>query len=79
MENVSISFVNGQGSGTLQCTNITIREDDVVEYNETFNVILTENSRQLVIPNGRNNTLSTILEDTDCKSCSYKVKKMGHL
>lgn len=69
VRNVPISFVRGHGYGTLQCTTITIREDAVVEYNETFTVILTENSPQLMIPNGRNYTLLTILEDSDCKSC----------
>ncbi|MCG8622358.1 MAG: hypothetical protein MJE68_10240, partial [Proteobacteria bacterium] len=45
-----------------------INEDSIVEYNETFNVILTENSDRLVVQSGRNNTQITIIEDDDCKS-----------
>ena len=55
-------------TGRNRCTSISINEDSIVEYNETFNVILTENSDKLLIQSGRNNTQITIIEDNDCKS-----------
>ena len=48
--------------------NIMINQDDIVEYNETFNVVLAENSSRLAIIPGRNVTLIIITEDNDCKS-----------
>lgn len=38
-----------------------------MEYNEVFNVVITETSRKLTIPPGRNVTQITIIEDNDCK------------
>ena len=57
-------------TGTNHCAPITINEDSIVEYNETFNVILTESSDRLVIQSDRNNTQIIIIEDNDCKSFS---------
>jgi hypothetical protein len=68
--NVSITFLSGDVTGTNRCTSISINEDSIVEYNETFDVILTENSDRLVIQSGRNNTQITIIEDNDSKSFS---------
>jgi hypothetical protein len=65
---VGITFLSGDVTGTNRCTSISINEDSIVEYNETFDVILTENSDRLVIQSGRNNTQITIIEDNDCKS-----------
>ena len=65
--NVPISFVYGHGYSSHQCTNVTINQDRIVEYNESFDVILTENSSKLTIPYGRNYTRITIMEDSDCK------------
>ena len=66
--NVSVTFYPGDGPGSYRCTSISIREDSIVEYNEIFNVILTENSDRLVISSGRSNTQIIIREDGDCKS-----------
>lgn len=66
--NIGITFFSGDVSGTNRCTTISINEDSIVEYNETFNVILTENSERLMIQSGRNYTQITIIEDNDCKS-----------
>ena len=63
--NVPINFVSGDRSGRRRCTSVRINEDTIVEYNERFNVILTENSDRLVVHNTRNSTLVTILEDGD--------------
>ena len=63
--NVPINFVSDDRSGTRRCTSVTINEDTIVEYDETFNVILTENSDQLIVQSTRNSTLVTILEDGD--------------
>ena len=68
--NVGITFFSGDVTGTNRCASITINEDSIVEYNETFNVILTENSDRLVIQSDRNNTQIIIIEDNDCKSFS---------
>ena len=66
--NIGITFFSGDVSGINRCTTISINEDSIVEYNETFNVILTENSERLMIQSGRNYTQITIIEDNDCKS-----------
>ena len=71
--NVGITFFSGDVTGTNRCTSISINEDSIVEYNETFNVILTENSDRLVVQSGRNNTQITIIEDDDCKSCPMQL------
>ena len=52
------------------CIYITINEDEILEYNEVFNVILDENSSKLTIPPGRNITQITITEDNDGKCIS---------
>ena len=65
--NVGLTFSSGAVTGTNQCTYITINEDSIVEYNETFNVILTENSVRLEVHSSRNYTEITIIEDNDCK------------
>ena len=64
----SITFDSGAVTGTRRCTSITINEDSIVEYDETFNVVLTENSNRLEIQTGRNYTQITIIEDNDCES-----------
>ena len=67
--------------GTNRCTYVTINEDSIVEYNETFNMILTENSDRLVIQNGKNYTQITIIEDNDCKSFKWEClqeRKKSH-
>ena len=69
--NVGITFFSGDVTGTNRCTSVTINEDSIVEYNETFNVILTENSNRLEIQSSRNYTQITIIEDSDCES--FKV------
>lgn len=81
---VGITFFSGDVTGTNRCTSITINEDNIVEYNETFNVILTENSDRLVIQSGRNITQIIIMEDNDCKSfpihtCSLPSKYIRRL
>ena len=62
-----VSMYPGYSYRSRSCTSITINEDDIVEYNEVFNVILTESSQKLTIPYGRNITQITIREDNDCK------------
>ena len=47
------------------CTNIAIIEDSVLEYDETFEVILTTDSKRIHILN--NKTAITIIEDDDSK------------
>lgn len=65
--NTPVDFFPGDFSGVHRCTDITINEDDIVEYNEVFSVILKENSSRLEIQSGRNTTQITIIEDNDCK------------
>lgn len=61
-----IIFYRGDTYRSRRCTYITINEDDILEYNEVFNVVITENSGKLTIPPGRNVTRITIREDNDC-------------
>ena len=66
---LSIEFLPGDFSGVHRCTNLTLINDDIVEYNEVFEVILKENSSRLEVNYERNTTEITILEDEDdCKS-----------
>jgi hypothetical protein len=62
-----IDFLREDFSGVSRCTNITILDDAIVEYNEAFDVILKENSSRLEIESTRNTTRVTIMEDNDCK------------
>lgn len=66
--NTPINFFPGDFSGIQRCTNITINEDDILEYDEVFNVVLMENSSRLDIESGRDHIRVTIIEDDDCKS-----------
>lgn len=63
-----IRLHRGDSYGRRRCTYITINEDDIVEYDEVFNVILTESSRKLTIQPGRSITQIMIREDNDCES-----------
>ena len=65
--NAAIDFFPGDFSGVQRCTNISILDDTIVEYNEAFNVILMENSGRLEIQSTRNSTRIIIMEDNDCK------------
>ena len=67
LSNIAINFFAGDQNLARRCTTLTINEDSIVEYNETFNVVLTENSDQLQIQTGRNVTEITIWEDDDCE------------
>ena len=67
LSNAVITFISGDVTGTDRCTSLTINEDSIVEYNETFNVILMETSERLVIQSNKNYTQITIIEDNDCK------------
>ena len=63
----SVEFSPGDFAGVSRCTNISIFEDTVVEYDEVMNVLLTTNSSRLAIQSDRNSTQITITEDDDCK------------
>ena len=67
LSNVAITFFAGDRNLARRCTTLIINEDSIVEYNEIFNVVLTENSDQIEIQSGRNVTEITILEDDDCE------------
>ena len=65
---MSIEFLPGDFSGVHRCTNLTLLDDNIVEYNEVFEIILKENSTRLEVNHERNTTEITILEDEDdCK------------
>ena len=68
MSNATVTFQSGDRVGTRRCISITINEDTVVENDEMFNLVLTENSDKLDIQSGRSIIQVTILEDDDCKS-----------
>ena len=65
ISNFGISFFSRDLPGTERCTNIRINEDTILEYNETFDIVLSEDSARLEIESGRNITKITILEDND--------------
>lgn len=65
--NAPIDFFPGDFSGVSRCTNITILDDMIVEYDEAFNVILKANSSRLEILSARNMTQIKVMEDNDCK------------
>ena len=67
-----ITFNQGYAYRSRSCFYVTINEDEILEYNETFNVILTENSSKLAIPPGRNIAHITIREDNDGK-CMFSI------
>ena len=52
-------------TGFEHCTNVRINEDAILEYDETFEVVLTEDSSLLEIESGRATTEITIVEDGD--------------
>ena len=59
---IDLVFTAGTSNGTVQCINVAIIDDSLVESNETFTVILaTSNS---VVELGNNLTTITIT-DTD--------------
>ena len=69
---LSVEFLPGHFSGIHRCTNVTLLNDIIVEYDEEFEVILKENSSRLEVNHERNTTHITILEDEDdCKSSNW--------
>ena len=60
--NVSISL---DSTGFEHCANVRINEDTILEYDETFEVVLTKDSPKLEIEAGRATTEITIVEDHD--------------
>ena len=68
ISNASILFRYGDVLGAQRCATININNDAILEYSETFEVILSENSARLEIESGRETTEITILEDDDGKN-----------
>ena len=52
-------------TGFQHCATVRINEDAILEYDETFEVVLTEDSPLLEIESGRATTEITIVEDGD--------------
>jgi hypothetical protein len=46
-----------------QCVNVTIRNDDIVENNDTFYVIMTTNNPNVTVNENRKNLTITITND----------------
>ena len=59
---IDLVFTAGTSNGTLQCINVTIIDDSLVESNETFSVTMTTSNSVVVL--GNNLTTITIT-DTD--------------
>ena len=59
---MDLVFIAGTSNGTIQCLNVTIFDDSLVESNETFTVTLTTSNS--VVELGNNLTTITIT-DTD--------------
>ena len=62
------TFGSGSGIGTQVCQSVTIVEDTVLEYDEDFSVVISEEANKLEIESGRNVTVVTIMEDEDSKA-----------
>ena len=65
--NTTLTFIHGESVGSAaRCINISILNDDVVEANETFDVVLSSSS--LLQITGVTSTPVTVYEDpTDCE------------
>ena len=73
LENVTLTYRYGDRNGAHRCIPVTIKEDIVVEYNETFNVVLSEASPRLRVNPARNLTEIIIVDDGDCKLIKHGV------
>ena len=59
---VDLVFTAGSINGTMQCLNVTIFDDSLVESNETFTVIMTTSSLVLILGN---NVTTVVIMDND--------------
>ena len=66
----AVTFTSGQSSNNMptQCAELVVRNDNILEDDETFLVQLTSRSDQVVITSGGEQAEVVIREDnTDCK------------
>ena len=56
-----LTFPTDSSAGTMQCINITITDDEVLEEDETFTVTLTLNTAGVTL--GDSETAVTITDD----------------
>ncbi len=58
-------LLGGSVAGDLVCTNISISDDTILEYNETFTISLSTESRRNVVASS---TVATVtIKDDDCE------------
>lgn len=68
--NLPLRFVSGQSANNMpiQCTELSVLDDNILEYDETFTVRLSSRSNQVYITTGREEAEIIIREDdTDCE------------
>lgn len=70
VSSLELTFTSGQSFNNtpVQCTELIVFNDDILEDTETFSVRLSSESDQVIITAGREEANVTIREDdTDCK------------
>ena len=66
----ALTFTSGQSFNNMpiQCSELVVLNDNILEDNETFSIQLTNRSDQVVITSGGEQAEVVIVEDdTDCK------------
>ena len=70
MASQGLTFLPGQSSSSrsIQCGELGVLNDEILEDNETVSIVLLSDSNQVVITPGRDEAEVIIQEDTaDCK------------
>ncbi len=73
----SLTFASGETVGTSRCLSINILDDEIVEADETFHVILSFTGAVQAIGNTTANI--TIYPDSDCKLIVYKYTERVYI
>ena len=70
VESQGLTFLPGQSSssGSIQCGELGVLNDEILEDNETVSIVLSSDSNHVVITPGRDEAEVIIQEDiADCK------------
>ncbi len=65
IQDYPLVLLRGSVAGDLVCTNISISDDTILEYNETFTISLSTESRDNVVVNSSVATVT--IKDDDCE------------
>ena len=75
LESTSVRFARGQNQSynNMQCKNITVLDDSILEYNESFTLSIV--AAHPAITGAINKTKVLIMEDpSDCKFVSHVIR-----